>query len=152
MDTSTDIKTFRGRTLEEVLPQVRSELGPDAIVVRRREGLAGEDVGDGLARGHRQLERRAGARGLVGVGERDVGDAERPERAGQLVGGGGAERGRKRQVDLLHGERLQVGGKGGDGRTIAWMPGDDRPSAVARSDRTSSGTSSGSDGRASTST
>src|SRR6478752_5673082 len=33
-----DVKTFRGRTLEELLPQIRAELGPDAIVLRRREG------------------------------------------------------------------------------------------------------------------
>ena len=37
----SDVKTFRGRTLEELLPQIREELGPDAIVLRRREGLAG---------------------------------------------------------------------------------------------------------------
>src|SRR3954464_3565430 len=35
------VRTFRGRTLEEVLPRVREELGADAIVLRRREGLAG---------------------------------------------------------------------------------------------------------------
>jgi len=45
MDTTQEIKTFRGRSLEELLPQVRSELGPDAIVVRRREGLAGGVAG-----------------------------------------------------------------------------------------------------------
>ena len=37
----SDVKTFRGRTLEELLPQIREELGPDAIVLRRREGLSG---------------------------------------------------------------------------------------------------------------
>src|SRR3954471_10742766 len=36
-----DVKTFRGRSLEEVLPQIRAELGPDAIVLRRREGIGG---------------------------------------------------------------------------------------------------------------
>src|SRR5918997_3402040 len=36
--TDDDVKTFRGRTLEELLPQIRAELGPDAIVLRRREG------------------------------------------------------------------------------------------------------------------
>jgi flagellar biosynthesis GTPase FlhF len=43
MDTTleTDTKTFRGRTLEELLPKIRAELGADAIVLRRREGLAG---------------------------------------------------------------------------------------------------------------
>src|SRR3954464_15573330 len=40
-ETVTDVKTFRGRSLEEILPQIRAELGADAIVVRRREGLAG---------------------------------------------------------------------------------------------------------------
>jgi flagellar biosynthesis GTPase FlhF len=37
----SDAKTFRGRTLDELLPQIREELGADAIVLRRREGLAG---------------------------------------------------------------------------------------------------------------
>jgi hypothetical protein len=36
-----DVKTFRGRTLEELLPQIREQLGPDAIVVRQRDGLMG---------------------------------------------------------------------------------------------------------------
>jgi flagellar biosynthesis GTPase FlhF len=49
MDTTTenvtDVKTFRGRSLDEVLPQIRAELGADAIVVRRREGLAGGVAG-----------------------------------------------------------------------------------------------------------
>jgi len=36
-----DVKTYRGRSLEELLPQVRDELGPEAVVLRRREGLAG---------------------------------------------------------------------------------------------------------------
>src|SRR3954451_23379270 len=36
-----DVKTLRGRSLEELLPQIRAELGPDAIVLRRREGVAG---------------------------------------------------------------------------------------------------------------
>src|SRR4051794_13495115 len=38
-------KTFRGRSLEEILPQIRAELGADAIVLRRREGLAGGVAG-----------------------------------------------------------------------------------------------------------
>lgn len=35
------VTTFRGRTLEELLPQIREQLGPDAIVVRQRDGLMG---------------------------------------------------------------------------------------------------------------
>jgi flagellar biosynthesis GTPase FlhF len=47
MDTTTtnETKIFRGRSLDEVLPQVREQLGPEAIVVRRREGLAGGVAG-----------------------------------------------------------------------------------------------------------
>src|ERR1700742_899677 len=46
MDTSSsDVRTFRGKTLDEVLPQVREALGPDAVVLRRREGLVGGVAG-----------------------------------------------------------------------------------------------------------
>jgi flagellar biosynthesis protein FlhF len=37
----SEAKVFRGATLEEVLPQIRAELGPDAVVTRRREGVVG---------------------------------------------------------------------------------------------------------------
>ena len=40
-----DIRVFRGRSLEEVLPQIREELGPDAIITRQREGLQGGIAG-----------------------------------------------------------------------------------------------------------
>src|SRR5262249_37820468 len=33
--------TYRGESLEELLPQIREELGPDAIIVRQREGIVG---------------------------------------------------------------------------------------------------------------
>jgi len=35
------LRTFRGRSLEEILPQIRAELGPDAVIVRQRDGLMG---------------------------------------------------------------------------------------------------------------
>jgi hypothetical protein len=38
---SDDTRTFRGRSLEEVLPQIKAALGPDAEIVRQREGLMG---------------------------------------------------------------------------------------------------------------
>src|SRR5919108_3501395 len=56
---SDDVKTFRGRSLEEVLPQIRAELGPDAIVLRRREGLAGGVAGF-FQRSYVEVEARAG--------------------------------------------------------------------------------------------
>jgi flagellar biosynthesis protein FlhF len=58
MDTTTETKTFRGRSLEEVLPQIRVELGADAIVVRRREGLAG-GVGGFFQRSFVEVDARA---------------------------------------------------------------------------------------------
>jgi len=37
----SDTKTYRGDSLEELLPQIRAELGEDAVVTRRREGVVG---------------------------------------------------------------------------------------------------------------
>jgi flagellar biosynthesis protein FlhF len=42
---STATKTFRARSLTDALAQVRDELGPDAVVVRRREALEGGVAG-----------------------------------------------------------------------------------------------------------
>lgn len=39
------IKTYRGASIEELLPQIRAELGPEAVVVSRREGLIGGFAG-----------------------------------------------------------------------------------------------------------
>jgi flagellar biosynthesis GTPase FlhF len=39
------IKTFQGRTLEEVLPQIREELGPNAVVVGQRQKVQGGVAG-----------------------------------------------------------------------------------------------------------
>src|SRR5215210_3161868 len=65
MEASTsndpDVKTFRGRSLEEILPQIREELGPDAIVLRRREGLTG-GVGGFFQRPYVEVD----ARGPIG--------------------------------------------------------------------------------------
>jgi flagellar biosynthesis GTPase FlhF len=46
--TSTDpgsVHTYRGRTVEELLPRIQDELGANAIIVRRREGLTGGIAG-----------------------------------------------------------------------------------------------------------
>src|SRR5215218_9941775 len=53
-----DTKTFRGRTLEELLPKIRAEFGADAIVLRRREGLAG-GVGGFFQRSYVEVDARA---------------------------------------------------------------------------------------------
>src|ERR1700749_2834775 len=59
MEASTDqVKTYRGRSLEELLPQIRAELGPDAIVLRPREGLSGA-VGGLFQRPFVEIDARA---------------------------------------------------------------------------------------------
>src|SRR2546430_4698848 len=42
---STQTCTFRGRSLAELLPGIRNELGPDAVITRQREGLQGGFAG-----------------------------------------------------------------------------------------------------------
>jgi flagellar biosynthesis protein FlhF len=37
----TSTKTYRGRTVAELLPQIRAEFGDDAVIVSQREGLTG---------------------------------------------------------------------------------------------------------------
>ena len=39
--SETEIKTYRGNSLEELLPKIRDELGPDAVIMRQREGIVG---------------------------------------------------------------------------------------------------------------
>jgi len=36
-DEHQDTYTYRGRTLEELVPRIRQELGDDAVIVSRRE-------------------------------------------------------------------------------------------------------------------
>ncbi len=36
-----DVRTFRGRSIEALIPEIREELGGDAIVLRSRESLEG---------------------------------------------------------------------------------------------------------------
>src|SRR3954454_12455567 len=54
-----ETKTFRGRSLEEVLPQIKADLGPDAEIIRQREGLTG-GVGGFFQRACIEVEARVG--------------------------------------------------------------------------------------------
>lgn len=54
-----DLRTYRGKTLEELLPKIRDELGPDAIVVRQRDGLMG-GIGGFFQQQFVEIEARAG--------------------------------------------------------------------------------------------
>jgi flagellar biosynthesis GTPase FlhF len=60
------VKTYRGETIEELLPQIREELGPDAVVLRQREGLTG-GVGGFFQRRCVEVEARAVATGGLDV-------------------------------------------------------------------------------------
>jgi hypothetical protein len=41
----SETRTYRGGSLEELLPRIRAELGDDAVVIRQREGLTGGVAG-----------------------------------------------------------------------------------------------------------
>ena len=67
MNTTTAPKTFRARSLTDALAQVRDELGPDAVVVRRREGLEGGVAGF-FQRAVVEIEAQPGGAALLTVG------------------------------------------------------------------------------------
>jgi flagellar biosynthesis GTPase FlhF len=54
------VKTFRGQSLEELLPQIREELGADAVILRQRDGLKG-GVGGFFQKRCVEVDARAGA-------------------------------------------------------------------------------------------
>src|ERR687885_421351 len=102
----TDTKIYRGRTLEEVLPKIKAELGPDAEIVRQRSGLAGgiggvfpRGVGEGGGRAA-SWGRAAGGRGaatrLRGAASRYERPAARDALRGEARGGGHRSGGRPR--------------------------------------------------------
>src|SRR3954447_12736458 len=66
---ATDTRTYRGRTLEEVLPKIKAELGPDAEIVRQRSGLTG-GVGGFFQRECVEVEVRGPADGSQVAGRR----------------------------------------------------------------------------------
>jgi flagellar biosynthesis protein FlhF len=76
-DKQNGVRTYRGRRLEDLIPKIRAELGPDAIILREREGLMG-GVGGFFAQRFVEVEARAGAPQI------DVYDDEDDEMAGGL--------------------------------------------------------------------
>src|SRR3954451_23879248 len=59
--SASETKTFRGSSLEEVLPKIKADLGPDAEIVRQREGLTG-GVGGFFQRACIEVEARPAER------------------------------------------------------------------------------------------
>ena len=42
---SPDVRVYHGRNIDELIPRIESELGADALIVRRRDGLTGGVLG-----------------------------------------------------------------------------------------------------------
>jgi len=58
-ETTAAVTTFRGRSLEELLPQIREQLGSDAVVLRQRDGLMG-GIGGFFQQRFVEVDARAG--------------------------------------------------------------------------------------------
>jgi flagellar biosynthesis GTPase FlhF len=56
-------RVYRGRSVEELVPQIQRDLGADAIIVRRREGLTGGVLGF-FQRTYVEIEAMSGAPGV----------------------------------------------------------------------------------------
>jgi flagellar biosynthesis protein FlhF len=57
------LRTYRGESLEALLPQIREELGPEAVIVRQREGLIG-GVGGFFQKRCVEVDAQAGGPGI----------------------------------------------------------------------------------------
>src|SRR5881227_3038294 len=68
---SAATRTYRGSSLEEILPRIRAELGPDAVITRRREGLTG-GVGGFFQKQFVEVEAHAGAPRFEAVDDSDA--------------------------------------------------------------------------------
>ena len=84
-----EVRTYRGSSIEELLPRIRAELGSGAVILCQREGLVG-GIGGFFQKRCVEVEARAGAPGI------DVYDEE-PEGAeagvDDAVGPGGLSQG-----------------------------------------------------------
>jgi SRP54-type protein, GTPase domain len=63
-------RVYRGRSVEELVPQIQRELGADAIIVRRREGLTGGVLGF-FQHAYVEIEAMPGAPGVDLYDEQD---------------------------------------------------------------------------------
>ncbi|HYF27762.1 MAG TPA: hypothetical protein VD931_18615 [Baekduia sp.] len=78
-------KTYKGRSLEEVLPKVRAELGDDAVILDRRETLEG-GVGGFFAHRLVEVDAAPAAQARVFAAELERAEAEvAPDAQGQNV-------------------------------------------------------------------
>src|SRR4051794_41601345 len=74
------VKTYRGRSLDEVLPQIKAELGPEALVLAQRETSEG-GVGGFFAKRLIEVDAQAPAAGI----DTRVGDEEQESHDDKLA-------------------------------------------------------------------
>jgi hypothetical protein len=83
-----DIRVYRGRSIDELIPRIEAELGADAIVVRRRRGLEG-GIGGFFQRPFVEVEAKPGAPRIdiydEGMGEPAMPPPRRPESASEPI-------------------------------------------------------------------
>jgi hypothetical protein len=60
---ASEVRTYRGSSIEELLPQIRAELGANAVILCQREGLVG-GVGGFFQKRCVEVEARAGGPGV----------------------------------------------------------------------------------------
>jgi flagellar biosynthesis GTPase FlhF len=70
-----EVRTYRGRTVEELIPRIRAELGEGAIILRERQGLTG-GVGGFFAQRCVEIQAQTGPRVSVYAGDDQVGDLD----------------------------------------------------------------------------
>ncbi|HEY7829888.1 MAG TPA: hypothetical protein VIC06_04915 [Solirubrobacteraceae bacterium] len=79
--TDGDLRVYRGRSIDELIPRIEAELGTDAIVVRRRRGLEG-GIGGFFQRTFVEVEAKPGTPRIdiydEGVGEPALPPMPRP--------------------------------------------------------------------------
>lgn len=69
-----ETRTYRGRTVDELIPKIQAELGRDAIVIRRQSGLTGGFAGF-FQRPFVEIEARRGSPGIDRYDEDDAAPA-----------------------------------------------------------------------------
>lgn len=120
------VKTFQGRTLEEVLPEIRSELGGGAVVLGQRQVVNG---GIGGFFGKRMIE--------VTAADRMPSDTELVDLEDRIMGRSGAPADQSNDFSDQH----STGGRGSTLDLVdTWAPGDDdaMPDHVAAAIRSAS--------------
>jgi flagellar biosynthesis GTPase FlhF len=75
----TKVKTYRGKSIEELLPKIRAELGAEAVITSRREGLVG-GIGGFFQKRCVEVDARPGGPRIDVFDEGD-GDGELPSAA-----------------------------------------------------------------------